>query len=160
VLFLEHKKVYRLVTEEVPDGDHLVPIGPAVVRRPGTNLSCFAWGLMTHYCLQAAQLLESEGVSVEVVDLRTLAPLDRQTILDSVRKTGKAMVVHEDNLTGGFGAEVAAIISEHAFEDLDGPVVRVAAPDIPAMPFNTPQEEFFMPNPDKIAEAMRKLAAY
>ena len=144
----------------MPDGDHLVPIGPAVVRRPGTNLSCFAWGLMTHYCLEAAQQLESEGISVEVVDLRTLAPLDRQTIIDSVKKTGKAVVVYEDNLTGGFGAEVAAIISEHAFEDLDGPVVRVAAPDIPAMPFNTPQEEFFMPNPEKIAEAMRKLAAY
>jgi 2-oxoisovalerate dehydrogenase E1 component beta subunit len=160
VLFLEHKKVYRLVTEEVPDGDHLLPIGPAVVRRSGTNLTCFAWGLMTHYCVEAAEQLESEGVSVEVVDLRTLAPLDRGAILDSVRKTGKAMVVYEDNLTGGFGAEVAAIISEHAFEDLDGPVVRVAAPDIPAMPFNTPQEEFFMPNPQKIAEAMRKLAAY
>jgi 2-oxoisovalerate dehydrogenase E1 component beta subunit len=115
---------------------------------------------MTHYCLEAAAQLQAEGVSVEVVDLRTLAPLDRDTILESVRKTGKGMVVHEDNLTGGFGAEVAAIISEHAFGDLDGPVVRVAAPDIPAMPFNTPQEEFFMPNPHKIAEAMRKLAAY
>src|SRR5438552_12160297 len=160
VLFLEHKKVYRLVTEDVPDGDHLVAIGPPPVRREGPNLSCFAWGLMTPYCLEAAQQLESEGISVEVVDLRTLAPLDRQTIIDSVKKTGKAVVVHEDNLTGGFGAEVAAIISEHAFEDLDGPVVRVAAPDIPAMPFNTPQEEFFMPNPQKIAEAMRKLAAY
>jgi 2-oxoisovalerate dehydrogenase E1 component beta subunit len=160
VLFLEHKRVYRLVAEEVPDGDHLVPIGPAMVRREGTALSCFAWGLMTHYCLEAAAQLETEGVSVEVVDLRTLAPLDRQAILDSVRKTGKGMVVYEDNLTGGFGAEVAAIISEHAFEDLDGPVVRVAAPDIPAMPFNSPQEEFFMPNPHKIAEAMRKLAAY
>jgi 2-oxoisovalerate dehydrogenase E1 component beta subunit len=158
VLFLEHKKVYRLVTEEVADG--VIPIGPAVVRREGTNLSCFAWGLMTHYCLEAAQLLESEGLSVEVVDLRTLAPLDREAILGSVRKTGKAMVVHEDNLTGGFGAEVAAIISQHAFDDLDGPVTRVAAPDIPAMPFNTPQEEFFMPSPHKIAEAMRKLAAY
>ena len=160
VVFLEHKKVYRLVAEEVPDGDHLVPIGPAVIRKPGTKLSCFAWGLMTHYCLQAAQQLESEGVSVEVVDLRTLAPLDRETILESVARTGKAMVVHEDNLTGGFGAEVAALISEHAFESLDGPVVRVAAPDIPAMPFNTPQEDFFMPSPEKIAEAARKLAAY
>ena len=160
VLFLEHKKVYRLVTEEVPDGDHLVPIGPASVQREGKNLSCFAWGLMTHYCLEAAQQLEEDGVSVEVVDLRTLAPLDRDAILASVRKTGKAMVVHEDNLTGGFGAEVAAIISEHAFDSLDGPVVRVAAPDIPAMPFNTPQEDFFMPSPSKIAEAMRKLAAY
>jgi 2-oxoisovalerate dehydrogenase E1 component beta subunit len=137
-----------------------VPIGPATVRRAGTKLSCFAWGLMTHYCLEAADLMEQEGVSVEVVDLKTLAPLDRDTILESVRKTGKAMVVHEDNLTGGFGGEVAAIIAEHAFGDLDGPVVRVAAPDIPAMPFNTPQEEFFMPSPAKIAEAMRKLAAY
>ena len=160
VLFLEHKKVYRLVTEEVPDGDHLVPIGPAVVRREGSNLSCFGWGLMTHYCLEAAREVEGEGISVEVVDLRTLAPLDRDTILESVRKTGKAMVVHEDNLTGGFGAEVSALISEHAFDSLDGPVVRVAGPDIPAMPFNTPQEEFFMPTPTKIGEAMRKLAAY
>jgi 2-oxoisovalerate dehydrogenase E1 component beta subunit len=160
VLFLEHKKLYRLVAEAVPDGDHVVPIGPAVVRRSGKNLSCFAWGLMTHYCLEAAEVLEAEGVSMEVVDLRTLAPLDRGTILESVRRTGKAMVVHEDNLTGGFGAEVAAIISEHAFSDLDGPVVRVAAPDVPAMPFNTPQEEFFMPSPRKIAEAARQLAAY
>ena len=160
VLFLEHKKVYRLVAEEVPDGDHLVPIGPAVVRREGSKISCFAWGLMTHYSLQAAELLEADGVSVEVVDLRTLAPLDRDTILASVRKTGKAMVVHEDNLTGGFGAEVAAIIAQHAFDSLDGPVLRVAAPDIPAMPFNTPQEEFFMPSPEKIAAAMRELAAY
>jgi 2-oxoisovalerate dehydrogenase E1 component beta subunit len=160
VLFLEHKKVYRLVAEEVPDGEHLVPIGPALVRRPGTKLSCFAWGLMTHYCLEAAELLSAEGVSIEVVDLRTLAPLDRDTILASVRRTGKAMVVHEDNLTGGFGGEVAATIAEHAFGDLDGPVVRVAAPDIPAMPFNSPQEEFFMPSPGKIADAMRKLAAY
>ena len=160
VLFLEHKKVYRLVTEEVPDGDHLVPIGPAVVRREGTKVSCFAWGLMTHYCLEAADQLRAEGVSVEVVDLRTLAPLDREAILASVRKTGKAMVVHEDNLTGGFGGEIAAIIAQHAFDRLDGPVVRVAAPDIPAMPFNTPQEEFFMPNPEKIAKAMRELAAY
>jgi 2-oxoisovalerate dehydrogenase E1 component subunit beta len=160
VLFLEHKKVYRLVAEDVPEGDHTVPIGPAVVRREGSKLSCFAWGLMTHYSLQAAETLEAEGVSVEVVDLRTLAPLDRDTILASVRKTGKAMVVHEDNLTGGFGAEVAAVIAQHAFDSLDGPVVRVAAPDIPAMPFNTPQEEFFMPSPAKIAEAMRTLAAY
>src|SRR6266700_4599085 len=160
VLFLEHKRVYRLVTEEVPDGDHLVPIGPAVVRREGRNLSCFAWGLMTHYCLEAAETMSGEGVEVEVVDLRCLAPLDHTATLDSVKKTGKAIVVYEDNLTGGFGAEVAAIISEHAFDSLDGPVVRVAAPDIPAMPFNTPQEDFFMPNPQKIAEAMRKLAAY
>src|SRR2546426_3867222 len=115
VLFLEHKKVYRLVTEEVPDGDHLLPIGPAGGTRPGTNLSCLVWGCMSHYCLEAAQQLEADGVSVEVVDLRTLAPLDRQTIIDSVKKTGKAVVVYEDNLTGGVGAGGAAVISEHAF---------------------------------------------
>jgi 2-oxoisovalerate dehydrogenase E1 component beta subunit len=160
VVFLEHKKVYRLVAEEVPAGDGVLPIGPSAVKRHGNNLSCFAWGLMTHYCLEAAGAVEAEGISVEVVDLRTLAPLDRDAILGSVRKTGKAMVVHEDNLTGGFGAEIAALISEHGFDSLDGPVVRVAAPDIPAMPFNTPQEEFFMPSPAKIAEAMRTLAAY
>ena len=160
VLFLEHKKVYRLVTEEVPDGDHTLPIGPAVVRREGARLSCFAWGLMTHFCMQAADAVASDGIEIEVVDLRTLAPLDRETILTSVRKTGKAMVVHEDNLTGGFGAEVAATIAQHAFDSLDGPVVRVGAPDVPGMPFNTPQEEFFMPNPEKIAKAMRELAAY
>src|SRR5438132_884119 len=160
VLFLEHKKVYRLVAEEVPDGDHLVAIGPAVVRREGEGLSCFAWGLMTHYCLEAARLLEAEGISMEVVDLRTLAPLDRETILASVRKTGKALIVHEDNLTGGLVAEIAAIISQHAFDDLDGPVTRVGAPDVPAMPFNGPQEDFFMPSPQKIAHAARKLAAY
>jgi len=160
VLFLEHKKVYRLVTEDVPGSDHLLPIGPAAVRREGTNLSCFAWGLMTHYCLQAAEDVSGDGISVEVVDLRTLIPLDRESIVASVRKTGKAMVVHEDNLTGGFGAEVAATIAQHAFDSLDGPVVRVGAPDVPAMPFNTPQEEFFMPSPEKIAKAMRDLAAY
>ena len=100
------------------------------------------------------------GLPLAAHVLRTLAPLDRDTILESVRKTGKAMVVHEDNLTGGFGAEVAATIAHHAFDSLDGPVVRVAAPDVPGMPFNTPQEDFFMPSPDKIAEAMRQLAAY
>src|SRR5207248_9555170 len=119
VLFLEHKKIYRLVAEEVPDGDHLVPIGPAVVRREGTSMSCVAWGLMAHYGLEAAEQLAADGVSVEVVDLRSLAPLDRDAILESVRKTGKAIVVHEDNITGGFGAEIAAIISEHAFDSLD-----------------------------------------
>src|SRR2546430_5277423 len=128
VLFLEHKKVYRLVTEEVPDGDHLVPIGPAVVRRPGTNLSCFAWGLMTHHCLEAAQLLESEGVSVEVVDLRTLAPLDRQTILDSVQKTGTAMVVDEGNLIVGVVGRGGGAISAHALPRRAAPAVRRGAP--------------------------------
>ena len=160
VMFFEHKKTYRLIKGEIPDGEYTTPIGPAAIRREGSKVSCFAWGLMMHYCLEAAETVAGEGVDVEVVDLRTLRPLDSETIVRSVQKTGKAMVVHEDNLTGGFGAEISAVIAEHAFEYLDGPVVRVCAPDVPAMPFNKPQEDAFMPNPGKIAEAMRKLAAY
>jgi 2-oxoisovalerate dehydrogenase E1 component beta subunit len=159
-MFFEHKKTYRLIKGEIPEGEYVTPIGPAALRREGTKLSAFSWGLMLHHTLQAAEVLAGEGVSVEVVDLRTLRPLDKDAILGSVRKTGKALIVYEDNLTGGFGAEIAAIIAGEAFEHLDGPVMRVAGPDIPAMPFNKPQEDFFLPNPTRIAEAMRKLAAY
>ena len=160
VMFFEHKKTYRLIKGEIPDGDYVTPIGKAAVRREGTCLSVFAWGLMVHYCMQAAEELEGDSISVEVVDIRTIAPLDKQAILASVGKTARAMVVYEDNLTGGFGAEIAAIIAEEGFELLDAPVVRVAGPDVPAMPFNKPQEEFFLPSPERIAAAMRKLAAY
>jgi 2-oxoisovalerate dehydrogenase E1 component subunit beta len=160
VMFFEHKKAYRLIKGEVPDGEVLTPIGPAAVRREGGGLTCVAWGLMVHHCLEAAEAVAGEGIDVEVIDLRTLSPLDRDTILRSVEKTARAMVVHEDNLTGGFGAEVAATIAQEAFDHLDAPVTRVAAPDVPAMPFNQPQEEAFLPNPEKIAAAMRKLAAY
>ena len=160
VMFFEHKKAYRLIKGEVPDGDFVTPIGTAAVRREGTNLTCVAWGLMAHNCLEAAEAVATEGISVEVIDLRTLQPLDRETILHSVEKTARAMVVHEDNLTGGFGGEVAAIIADQGFEYLDAPVTRVAGPDVPAMPFNHPQEEAFLPNPEKIAAAMRRLAAY
>ena len=160
VMFFEHKKAYRLIKGEVPDGDFVTPIGTAAVRREGTTMTCVAWGLMVHHCLEAAEAVAGEGIGVEVIDLRTLQPLDRETILRSVEKTARAMVVHEDNLTGGFGAEVAAIIAEQGFEYLDAPVTRVAGPDVPAMPFNHPQEEAFLPNPEKIAAAMRRLAAY
>jgi 2-oxoisovalerate dehydrogenase E1 component subunit beta len=160
VMFFEHKKAYRLIKGEVPDGEVLTPIGPAAVRREGGGLTCVAWGLMVHHCLEAAEAVAGEGIDVEVIDLRTLSPLDRDAILRSVEKTARAMVVHEDNLTGGFGAEVAATIAQEAFDHLDAPVTRVAAPDVPAMPFNQPQEEAFLPNPEKIAAAMRKLAAY
>jgi 2-oxoisovalerate dehydrogenase E1 component beta subunit len=160
VLFLEHKKTYRLIRGEIPEGEYTTPLGRALVRREGAKLSVFAWGLMMHQCLEAAEQVASEGISAEVVDLRTLRPLDKETILASVRKTGKAMIVHEDNLTGGFGAEIAAIIAAEAFDYLDGPVVRVAAPDVPAMPFNKPQEDAFMPSTEKVAAAMRNLAAY
>jgi len=160
VMFFEHKKAYRLIKGEVPDGEYVTPIGTAAVRRQGINVTCVAWGLMVHHCLEAAEAVAPEGISVEVIDLRTLQPLDRETILRSVEKTARAMVVHEDNLTGGFGAEVAAIIADKGFEHLDAPVTRVAGPDVPAMPFNHPQEEAFLPNPEKIAAAMRRLAAY
>jgi 2-oxoisovalerate dehydrogenase E1 component beta subunit len=160
VMFFEHKKTYRLIKGEIPDGEYLTAIGPAAVRREGSKLTCVAWGLMTHYCLEAAETLAADGLSVEVIDLRTLQPLDRETILRSVEKTARAMVVYEDNLTGGFGAEIAAVIAGEGFEFLDAPVVRVAGPDVPAMPFNKAQEDAFMPSPAKIAEAMRKLAAY
>lgn len=160
VMFLEHKKAYRLVKDEVPDGELLTPIGPAAVRREGRTLTCVAWGLMVQHSLAAAEAVAGDGIDVEVIDLRTLRPLDKETILRSVEKTARALVVHEDNLTGGFGAEVAAIVAHEGFEYLDAPVTRVAAPDVPAMPFNKPQEDAFLPNPEKIAAAMRTLAAY
>ena len=162
VVFFEHKKTYALpsLRQEVPDTDYLVPIGKARVVREGTNLSVFAYGMMLHQSLEAARTLEEEGLNVEVVDLRTLRPLDKETILASVKKTGRALIVHEANLTGGFGGEIAAIIAEEAFEYLDAPVRRLAGPDVPAMPFAIPLEEEFMPNPAKIAAAMRKLAQY
>jgi 2-oxoisovalerate dehydrogenase E1 component beta subunit len=160
VLFFEHKKMYRSVRGEVPDGEYTVPLGSANVVRQGSQVSIFAYGLMAQYSLEAAELLDAEGISAEVVDLRTLRPLDGDTILDSVRKTGKAVIVYEDNRFGGFGAEVAAIIAEEAFDYLDGPIVRVTGPDVPGVPYNHALEEWFMPNPDRIATAVRRLAAY
>jgi 2-oxoisovalerate dehydrogenase E1 component subunit beta len=157
VLFLEHKKCYRLIKGEVPD----VPIGPADVKREGQDLTCVAYGLMLHLCLEAAAKLEEEdGTSVEVVDVRTIAPLDKPTILDSVRKTGKAMVVSEDNRTYGVGAEIVATIAEEAMFDLDGPLVRIGGPDIPAMPFSGPLEHFYMPDVEGIQKAMKELAEF
>jgi 2-oxoisovalerate dehydrogenase E1 component beta subunit len=160
VLFLEHKKTYRLIKGSVPDEDYRVPIGEADIKRPGEDMTVIAYGMMLHYCLEAAQALGAEGVSVEVLDLRTLRPLDAEAILRSVRKTSKVLIVHEDNLTGGLGGEVSALIAEHAFESLDGPITRLAGPDVPAMPFSKPLEEAFMPSPERIVAAMRKLAAY
>ncbi len=160
VLYFEPKKGYRLIKGEVPEGDYLVPIGPANVSRPGTDVSVFAYGMMHYYALQAAEKVASEGISAEVVDLRTLYPVDRATVLESVRKTGKALVVHEDNLTGGYGAEIAATIAEGAFTELDAPVRRLCGPDVPAMPFSYPLQEWFMLNPEKIADAIRSLAEY
>ena len=159
VLFLEHKKTYRLIKGEVPDDRYEVPIGPADVKREGDDLTVVAYGLMLHQSLEAAQRLqEEEGVSVEVVDVRTIAPLDRETILKSVSKTGKAMVVYEDNRTYGAGAEISALIGEELLYDLDAPVVRIGGPDVPAMGFAGPLEHFFMPDAEKIYERMKELA--
>ena len=131
VMFLEHKRTYRLIKGEVPDKDYTVPLGVADVKREGTDISVFAYGLMVHYSLEAAEELAKEGVSVEVVDLRTLSPLDKGAVLDSVKKTSKALIVYEDNLTLGYGAELSAILASEAFEYLDGPVMRVASPGYP-----------------------------
>ncbi len=162
VLFFEPKKGYRLIRGEVPEDepDLTVPIGPANISRSGSDISVFAYGMMHHYCLAAAETVAEEGIDVELVDLRTLYPVDRKTILESVRKTGKALIVYEDNLTGGYGAEIAALIAEAAFTHLDGPIRRLAGPDVPAMPYSHPLQDWFMLNPEKIAAAIRDLVAY
>ena len=160
VVFVEHKKTYRLVRGEVPEEEYVLPIGQADIKREGDDITIVTYGLMLHYCMEAAGVLAEEGVSVEVVDLRTLKPLDRESILGSVKKTGKALIVHEDNITGGVGAEVSAFLAEEAFEYLDGPITRVCGPDIPTMPFAPTLEDAYMPNAEKIAAALRNLAAY
>jgi 2-oxoisovalerate dehydrogenase E1 component beta subunit len=161
VLFLEHKRTYRLVKGDVPDEPFRVPIGPADVKREGDDLTVVAYGLMLHHCLEAAaRLQEQEGMSAEVVDVRTISPLDKETILASVRKTGKAMVVYEDNRTYGAGAEISATIAEEAMFDLDGPVVRMGGPDVPAMGFATNLEHAFMLDADLVYDRMRELARF
>src|SRR3954464_1217088 len=160
VLFFEHKKMYRSVRGDVPDGEHTAPLGRAALRRGGRQLTLVAYGLMVAYGLEAAERVAQEGIDVEVVDLRSLRPLDRDTLLSSVRKTGKCLVAYEDNRFGGYGAEIAAIVAEEAFDYLDGPVSRIAGPDVPAVPYNHALEDWFMLSPAKIADAIRKLAAY
>ena len=160
VIFLEHKRTYRSVRGEVPEEDYVIPIGSADVKRDGTDATVVTYGLTVHYALQAAETLAQEGVEVEVVDLRTVRPLDIETVLASVRKTSRVLVVHEDNLTGGLGGELSALITEQAFDALDAPVMRCAGLDIPAMPFAPTLEAAFMPSADRITAALRKLLAY
>lgn len=159
VIFFEHKALYRRVKGDLPEGDYTVPIGKANVFREGEDISVITYSAMVHVAAEAAERMEKEGVSVEIIDLRTLTPLDEETILASVRKTSKAIVLHEANLTGGFGGEIAARITEKAFEDLDGPVLRLAAPDTP-VPYCPPLEEAYLPNADKLIEKIRWLARY
>ena len=159
VLFFEHKFLYRRIKEEVPAGDFTVPIGQAAVRRQGRDLTIVSYGAMVHTSLEAAAALAAEGVEAEVIDLRSLLPLDREAILGSVRKTNKLLVVHEDTRTGGIAGEIAAIVCESAFEDLDGPIARVTGLDTP-VPYAPPLEQRFLPNVEKVAAAARELAKY
>ena len=159
VIFYEHKFLYRRIKEEVPAEDYVVPLGKAAVRRAGTDIAVITYGAMVWTALEAAAKLEKEGISLEVVDLRTLLPYDEVAVLASVRKCNKVILLHEDTRTGGMAGELAALIAEKAFEDLDGPIVRVTAPDTP-VPFSPPLEEFFLPNAQKVMEAARKLAEF
>ncbi len=159
VLFLEHKYLYRRMKEEVPAEDYVVPIGKAIVRREGADASIVTFGAMVHVALDAAARLEEEGVDVEVLDLRTLAPLDRQAILQSVARTSRALVLHEASRTGGIGGEIAACIAEEGFEYLDAPVTRLASLDTP-VPYSPPLEQAFMPGVDKVVDAVRALVRY
>ncbi|HEX8744601.1 MAG TPA: alpha-ketoacid dehydrogenase subunit beta [Thermoleophilaceae bacterium] len=157
VVYLEHKHLYRRAKGDVPEGRYELPLGEARVIREGSDLSVIAYGAMVPLALEATDDLD--GASVEVVDLRSLVPLDGETVLRSVRKTSKVVVLHEATRSCGVGAEVAALIAEHAFEDLDGPIVRVSAPDVP-IPFSPPLERAVLPQADDVKEACRELLAY
>jgi len=160
VLFFEHKKTYRLIRGDIPDGDYTVPIGKARVVREGQHLTVISYGLSLHYALEAAETVAQAGIDVEVIDLRTLRPLDKDTVLESVKKTGKVLISYEDNKFCGYGAEISAIIAEEAFEYLDAPIMRLAGPEVPAVPYAEPLEEWFMPSPEKTVKAIQELAAY
>jgi 2-oxoisovalerate dehydrogenase E1 component beta subunit len=159
VLFFEHKHLYRRIKGEVPEERYTVPLGKARLHREGSDVSVITWGAMVYTADEAAKALEEEGVSVEIVDLRTVMPWDKPAVLESARKTSKVLVLHEDTRTGGFGAEIAATIAEECFEDLDGPVKRIAAPDAP-VPFSPPLEKAYIPQVDDVAAGLRELAAY
>ena len=159
VLFFEHKFLYRRIKEEIPSGDYTVPLGKAVVRREGKHLTILSYAAMMHTSLEAADALAKDGIEAEVIDLRTLLPLDEETILQSVKKTNKCLVVHEDTKTGGIAGEIAAILAEKAFHDLDGPLVRVTSLDTP-VPYAPTLEEAFLPNAQKVFTAAKELARF
>jgi len=159
VLYFEHKHLYRRIKADVPEERYTVPFGKARVHRAGDDVTVVTWGAMVYTAAEAADELRGEDVSVEVLDLRTLQPWDKQAVLESVAKTSKLLILHEDTRTSGFGAEIAAQVAEEAFEDLDAPIKRVAAPDTP-IPFSPPLEKAFIPQVDGVASALRELAAY
>lgn len=160
VIYLEHKAAYRSVRGEVPDERYVIPIGKAEVKRAGDQVSIITYGLTVNHALKAAETLADEGIRTEVLDLRTVRPLDREAILETAKKTGKVLIVYEDNKTGGFGGEISAIIAEEALFYLDAPIVRLAGPDVPAMAFSPPLEHAFLVTPEKIADAARTLAKF
>jgi 2-oxoisovalerate dehydrogenase E1 component beta subunit len=159
VIIFEHKYLYRRVKEELPGGDILVPIGKAAIRRKGADISIITYGAMVYVALDAARELEKEAIDVEVLDLRSLLPFDKEAVLESVKKTNKVILLHEDTRTGGFAGELAALISEEAFDYLDGPIRRITAPDTP-VPFSPPMEEFFLPKISDVLRVARELHAY
>ncbi|MBF2536750.1 alpha-ketoacid dehydrogenase subunit beta [Listeria marthii] len=160
VLFFEHKRAYRLLKGEVPETDYIVPIGEANVVREGDDITVITYGLAVQFAQQAAERLAAEGVEAHILDLRTIYPLDQDAIIEATKKTGKVLLVTEDNKQGSIISEVAAIISEHCLFDLDAPIARLAGPDTPAMPFAPTMEKHFMINPDKVADAMKELAEF
>jgi len=161
VLYFEHKKLYRSIKEEVPEDDFTVSLDKAAIRREGKDLTAISYGYMMQLTLQAAEKMkEAHNAEVEVIDLRTLNPLDKDTFLESVAKTNRCVIVHEDHRTLGIGAEVSAILAEQAFDCLDAPIARVTAPDVPAIPFSHPLEKFYLPNVEKIVAAMEKTLDY
>ena len=160
VIFLEHKKTYRLVKGNIPEEEYTVPIGKADVKIQGKDITLITYGLMLHHCIEAARSLKAENVEVEVIDLRTLRPIDQDTVIRSVMKTGKALIVHEDTLALGIGAEISAILAEHVFDSLDAPIRRLAGPEVPAMPFSPTLESQFMINTSDIVEALKELSEY
>ncbi|HEY2393545.1 MAG TPA: alpha-ketoacid dehydrogenase subunit beta [Candidatus Angelobacter sp.] len=159
VLFLEHKFLYRRIKDEVPEGDYSIPIGKARVHREGRDLSIITYAAMVHTAQEAADALAKEGIEVEIIDLRTLCPLDREAITQTVKKTNKVILLHEDTKTGGLAGELAAIINEEAFDDLDGPIVRITGLDTP-VPFSPPLEHFFLPKVEDVVREAKKLHAY
>ncbi|MFC4558752.1 alpha-ketoacid dehydrogenase subunit beta [Virgibacillus kekensis] len=160
VLFFEHKRAYRLLKGDVPEDDYVLPIGKADVKREGSDVTVITYGLCVHFALQAAEKLAEEGIDAHILDLRTVYPLDKEAIIEAAKKTGKVLLITEDNKEGSIIGEVSAIIAENCLFDLDAPVERLAGPDVPAMPYAPTMEKYFMINPDKVEKAIRNLAEF
>ena len=159
VVFFEHKFLYRRIKEEIPGDHYTVPLGKARVAREGRDISIITYAAMVHIALEAAEILAREGIELEILDLRTLLPLDEEAIATTVRRTNRVIILHEDTKTGGIAGEISAIINERAFDDLDGPIIRITARDTP-VPFSPPLEEYFLPKVEDIVREARRLKAY